>query len=669
MDSAVNELRKAGMMWTLRIHWLVISCVAACALVTAVPAQAAPNGLDSSFGGDGTVTTDFAGAGVPDRGRAVAIQPDGKIIVVGDTAVSPFDLEDFGLARYNPDGTLDTTFGGDGNVTTDFGSTCTPEGPCGGADFAQAVALQPDGKIVVAGWTVIDSLTAGGAKGAIATDFALARYNTDGTLDSNFGGDGKVTTDFGGNNPSSPERDTATSVAIQADGKIVAAGNTTRFQASGLALARYNTDGTLDSNFGGDGKVTTGDSAFAKGVAIQPDGGIVIAGAIPAGGSTDFVLARYTPGGAPDDTFGGDGKITTDFGDDGSADSAGAVAIQPDGRIVAAGAVGRGDLGDIARARYNFALARYNVDGTLDSNFGGDGKVSTDFLDVDAAHAVAIQPDGRIVAAGAARSGTTTTRAGGFALARYNADGTLDANGGDDGKTITDFGGDTTAVATGMAIQPDGRTVLGGFTGEIQCTCFDSDFALARYKAAGSWRLDPPGHRAVHPCENGAFVNGSFVDLNAVFGVPEQFVCGQTINAGEPWRPIAFWFVGPAYYTAPPGYVPAAETPLEDLVSKLDAVKVVVDPGTKQERTTVFSPAEALRTDVTLDQFDPEAPPFPMAVTLPRMHPLKVGEHTVEVVWVLSARHCDGLGTSVADNCLPAGNVSFGRRSVTVAAP
>jgi hypothetical protein len=126
------------------------------------------------------------------------------------------------------------------------------------------------------------------------------------------------------------------------------------------------------------------------------------------------------------------------------------------------------------------------------------------------------------------------------------------------------------------------------------------------------------------------------------------------------------------HYEVPPDYVPGAETPLEDLVAKLDAVKVVVDGGTKQERTTVFSPAEALRTDVTWDQLDahnPEVPPFPTAATLPRMRPLKVGEHTVEVVWVLGAMHCDGLGASVADNCLPAGNVSFGRRSVTVAAP
>jgi uncharacterized delta-60 repeat protein len=645
MESAVNELRKAGMMRTPRIPWLVISCVAAYALVAAAPAEAAPNGLDSAFGGDGKVTTDFAGNA--DHAKAVVLQPDGKIVAVGDAwseePAVPFIGKDFALARYKRDGSLDATFGGDGKVTTDVlgGCAADPFEFCG-FDTAEAAALQADGKIVVAGRTQIRGYDP--SKAPINTDVALARYNADGTLDTTFGGDGRVTTDvLGSPDPRETSRDGAKSVAIQPDGKIIAAGYTQSEPVSGLLLVRYNTDGTLDSSFGNHGKVVYGDNAFLTGMALQADGRIVVTALTPTG----FVLARYTRAGAPDGTFGTDGKVQTD--------ATSAVTIQPDGQIVVAGTRSSQDGGD-------FGLARYNPDGTPDAGFGDNGKVRTDFLDADFAYAVAIQSDGGIVAAGAAASRTTT--AGGFALARYNADGTLDANGGDDGKTITEFGGVAHASANGMAIQPDGRIVLAGTTCLNLYVCSNSDFALARYTASGSWRLDPPGHREVHPC-----VNGSFVDLNAVFGVPEQFVCGQTINAGELWRPLAFWFVGPAYYTAPPGYVPAAETPIEDLVSKLDAVKVVVDPGTKQERTTTFSPAQALRTDVTLDQFDPEAPPFPMAVTLPRMQPLKVGAHTVEVVWVLHAMHCDGLGTSVADNCLPAGNVSFGRRSVTVAAP
>ena len=441
-------------------------------------------------------------------------------------------------------------------------------------------------------------------------------------------------------------------MAIQPDGKILATGYT----RSGLVLIRYNADGTRDTSFGDDGMVVHGDNAFLTSMVLQADGRIVATASTPTG----FVLARYTPAGAPDDTFGADGKVRTD--------SAAAVAVQPDRRIVVAGARGSQDGGD-------FGLARYKPDGTLDADFGDDGEVRTDFLDADAAHAVAIQSDGGIVAAGAAT--TKTTREGGFALARYTAGGALDTRGADDGRTITDFpnpdsvdpdaSNDARPSATGIAIQPDGRVVLAGYTGFIPCTCFPSDFAVARYKAAGSLRLDAPGHRAVHSC-----VNGSFVDLNALLGVPEQFVCGQTINPGEPWRPLVFWFVGDAHYEVPPGYVPAAQTPLADLVGKLTAVKVVVDGGTKQEQTTVFSPAQMLRTDLTLDQFfqpGDDVPPLPMAVTLPRMQPLKVGEHTVEVEWVLDATHCDGLGPSFVDNCLRAGDVSFGRRSVTVARP
>jgi uncharacterized delta-60 repeat protein len=368
-----------------------------------------------------------------------------------------------------------------------------------------------------------------------------------------------------------------------------------------------------------------------------------------------FGLARHAADGALDRSFGVDGKVITDFAD-GRDDSAKAVALQPDGRLVVAGSAGGEDGTD-------FALARYQVDGTLDSSFGEDGKVTTEFLDSDVAHAIAIQPDGRIVAAG--RASARTTSAGGFALARYAADGSLDAAGDDDGRTITAFYDGEPSSATAMAVQPDGRIVLAGATGDIPCSCDQtSDFAVARFKAAGSWPLDPPGHREIHAC-----VNGSFVDLNAVLGVPEQIVCDATINAGEPWRPLAFWYVGDASYEVPPGYVPAAATPIADLVGKLEAVKVIVDGGTKHEITTVFSPAAALRTDVTLDRFVYDAPPFPVAVTLPRIRPLKVGEHVVEVVWVLDAMHCDGLGVSVADNCLPAGDVSFGARPINVASP
>jgi uncharacterized delta-60 repeat protein len=400
-------------------------------VMLASPAAAAAGDLDVSFGIDGRVTTDFGGS---DGASEVAIQPDGKIVAAGSA-----HGDDFALARYNRDGSLDTSFDGDGKVTTDFG----------GVDAASDVAIQPDGKIVAAG---------GGA-----ADFALARYNRDGSLDTSFDGDGKVTTDFRG-------VDAAVGVAIQLNGKIVAAGFDA--DADDFALVRYNRDGSLDTSFDGDGKVTTDfGSAFeaAAAVAIQPDGRIVAAGFTQVG--DDFALARYNRDGSLDTSFDGDGKVTTDFGFTGpfgdpiyTVDLATGVVIQPDGKIVAAGFSVTGGV--------DFALARYNPDGSLDTGFGFVGKVTTSFGDLDHAFGVAIQSDGKIVAAG------TTTGFGadgiGWVLARYKRDGSLDTDFGVDGQVTTDFEG-VGEAASGVAIQPNGRIVaVGGATA-------GHDFALARY--------------------------------------------------------------------------------------------------------------------------------------------------------------------------------------------
>jgi hypothetical protein len=177
---------------------------------------------------------------------------------------------------------------------------------------------------------------------------------------------------------------------------------------------------------------------------------------------------------------------------------------------------------------------------------------------------------------------------------------------------------------------------------------------------------DFSGQREANHC-----VTNAGVDLNALFGVPDQIVtrfCSE-VSAGEHWRPFGFWIVNSFNETFPAGYVPSGPTPIEDFVTKLVEVKVVVDGGTRQEKTLVFEPGDVLRTDVTSDQLEPGFPQLPMAVTLPRMKPLSIGQHTRELVWVLSAQHCDGFGTSVDDNCLPAGDVSFGVGPFTVTAP
>ena len=231
-----------------------------------------PDGsLDPSFGTGGMVASEVGGT--ISRGRALALQPDGKIVVVGYTWIGlGLNYWDFGLARYNPDGSLDVTFGTDGVVTTDF---------VGGFDAAEEVVLQPDGRIVVVGSA---ELIPGNF---VSRDFAVARYNTNGSLDTTFGNGGKVTSPLG-------EIDSASSVVVQPDGKIVAGGGGAL--TIDFALVRYNTDGTLDPTFGSGGMVTTdlGGSDYAA-LALQPDGRIVAAGSASFAPATwIFSLARYT---------------------------------------------------------------------------------------------------------------------------------------------------------------------------------------------------------------------------------------------------------------------------------------------------------------------------------------------------------------------------------------
>ena len=397
-------------------------------------ASAKAGGLDPSFGGDGKVVTNLTRRN--DAASALAIQADGKIVLARGGG--------FGVARYSSDGTPDPTFGGDGRAFVNFTS---------GFNSASGVAIQADGKIVAVGMT--------GSGPDKHPMFALARWNSDGTLDATFGVKGKVMTDF------TPGTDFAEGVAIQADGKIVVVGEA---GPGKFALARYNSDGTLDASFGLNGKVMTDFTAkyeSATGVAIQADGKIVLVG---IAGQTKFALARYNSDGTLDASFGLNGKVMTDFTS--GSDFAKGVAIQADGKIVAAGTAGSGpDKHPV------FALARYNSDGTLDASFGVNGKVMTDFTPRgDGANGVAIQADGKIVAAGSSRSASPNPS---FALARYNSNGTLDASFGVNGKVMTDFTprGDG---ANGVAIQADGRIVVAGWAQGRSWI----KVALARYLAA-----------------------------------------------------------------------------------------------------------------------------------------------------------------------------------------
>jgi len=183
---------------------------------------------------------------------------------------------------------------------------------------------------------------------------------------------------------------------------------------------------------------------------------------------------------------------------------------------------------------------------------------------------------------------------------------------------------------------------------------------------ASAGRVDPPGHRDANHC---FFFSG--VDLNELFGVHEQFrdfLC-EEVSAGERWRPFVPWIADDGVDSVyPVGYVPLRPLPIEDFVTKL-TVRVVTDGGTHRQKTYVFSPAEVVRTDIALDQLEPDAPQLALAVTMPRMKPLSVGAHTYEVTWVLSAEHCDGLGDVVEENCLPGGEIPIDGGPLTVTTP
>ena len=391
-------------------------------------AAAMPGNLDVSFGLHGQVVSHF------DRTANVhniAIQPDGKIVAAGDGSIVGLAGGGILVARYNTDGSLDTSFGTDGKVSTAVSSF--------GSDGWE-VALQPDGKIVVAGQVSYDTFSA----------FALLRYNADGSLDTAFGPGGIVTTTVGDSTA------IGLALAIQPDGKLLVGGYTGSVT---FAVARFNTDGSPDMSFGSNGYVT-GVGGLGVSLALQPDGKIVQAGSSVGG----FTLARYNTDGSLDPLFGSGGTVITSIGGGGGARD---VVIQPDGKILATGGVCCTAVP---------ALARYNSDGSLDSSFGVGG-TETMAAGQDIKDAV-LQADGKIVTVGDV-SGADT-----WIVTRYNPDGSLDGSFGIGGMVNTGFGLQKIITVWGIALQADGRIVAAGESDTLAGPhhgTISSVFALARY--------------------------------------------------------------------------------------------------------------------------------------------------------------------------------------------
>ena len=386
-----------------------------------------PNGtLDTSFNSTGKAITPIGSH--DDSARALALQPDGKIVVAGTCLNGP--VYNFCLARYLPNGALDTSFNGNGKFFSVVGS---------GGSFAHALALQPDGKIIVAGYCYNGT-----------ADFCLARYLSSGAPDTSFGNAGSVITAIGS------DADFAEALALQPDGKIVVAGHCrSNINTQDFCVARYLPTGALDASFNTTGTVVTtvgSSDDLVHAIALQPDGKIVVAGTCLVVSGYDFCLARYLLSGALDTSFNATGKVTSAIGSD--SDDANVLALQPDGKIVVAGVCYNGSA--------DFCVARYLPSGAPDTSFGNAGSVITAIgPDADHARALTLQPDGKIVAAGHCWNGSNYD----FCLARYQGGPfdaricSMDIDG--DNQTIATKDG---LIATRVMLGLTGSAVIGGIT-------------------------------------------------------------------------------------------------------------------------------------------------------------------------------------------------------------
>lgn len=404
----------------------VVALAALAVLVCASAAFAAPGDLDPSYGSGGKATVDLTSN---EGAFALRLQPDGKLVLGGyDDSSKKYRMS--AVFRLNQDGSRDLGFHVNGETQFDLGS----------ASVFNAVALQSDGKVVLAGQTT-----------ATGGDFTVGRVNADGSPDTTFSGPtGAGTVQFFGN-------DAAHAVLVQPDGSIVLAGY--GGPNNNLAQTRVNSTGGLDFNFGGLGlaEENLGGTELGFAAALQPDGKIITVGS--TSGASDIALSRINGNGSPDTTVENNGVISLTVG---GADIGRAVWVLPDGKILVAGGGGPGN---------DMFVLRLNSDLTSDDSFGKNGFTLIDFGGVDDARAIAVQANGKIVLAGSTNNG------GDMAVARLQPGGTLDTTFGSGGKKTIDFG--RTDIAFGVGLQNDGKIVVGGTTAGGTGT---DDVAVARLK-------------------------------------------------------------------------------------------------------------------------------------------------------------------------------------------
>ncbi len=408
---------------------LIAAVLALAVAVFASEALAAPGDLDPSFNGTGKLV--FAQGALTTRLADVAIQADGKIVLVGDVVTNGGTDYDLIVTRLNPNGTPDQGFGTGGTTQINSQGLTEPT-----TDTASAVVIQPDGKILVAGST-----------SAAGHDFGtVARLTSGGALDPSFspgGTDGsgirRIDLDLAVND-----------IALDASGRILLGGSwdtgTTFTPPTGADafVLRLKADGSDDPTFSGGGlfvvHVDYGGSDAAARIAVQPDGKVVLAGWT----DQDVAVSRVTPEHGIDTGFASAGKRTYSFG---GADFGSDVAIEPSGKI---------DVAGYGSAAVNMLVTRLTSTGALDNSLNGKNTVDADFGGSDAANAIALQANGKIVLGGDDDHD--------IALVRFQPGGLPDETFGPGGKRTVNFAG-VDAEATAMALQPDGKIVLAGLAG------------------------------------------------------------------------------------------------------------------------------------------------------------------------------------------------------------
>lgn len=411
-------------------------------LVSVMVTNAQSGVLDPTFGNDGIVLTEISSNN--NYGEAVAVQADGKIVVAGYAgAPSTYKMA---VARYNTDGSLDTSFGNNGTLNFQVGSA---------KSYVTALEIQADGKILLGGYTWDN----------VSGNMALVRLNEDGTFDNTFGNNGINIIDAGGNA-------IAEAMTILDDGKILLAGNI----EDNFSIGRFNADGSLDTSFGANGwSIINYDVgvSFVKDLAIQDDGKILLAGLLMNGVTFMYQMAaaRINADGTIDNTFGTNGKVNFNIGN--GNDFAEGIAVQADGKIMLGG---HKWIANVFQ-RHDFAVVKLNTDGTFDTSFGNNGVATTQIVDgANYTRQMLLQEDGKVVLTGF----TVLQGEYNIAMVRFNTDGSDDTTFGTEGHVSTDING-REDYANAITLQADDKILLTGYSYTL---AGDASIFVARYNNA-----------------------------------------------------------------------------------------------------------------------------------------------------------------------------------------